>query len=190
MLDSFDDRLLLAEVQLGNKEAFNQLFNKYWESTYSAAYKRLKDADQAKDVVQEVFVSIWLRRESVIHNLPAYLNTAVRNQVLKQVIKQERTSPFLDVLNNMPAAHQHADANIRWSEFYTAYEALLVTLPPKRQQIFRLRFHEDLTTTAIAAEMGITRKTVQNQLGKAIEQMRAILLSYSVVLFCCFFNQV
>lgn len=184
-----DDRLLLAQMQQGNKEAFDHLFKKYWPQAYGGAYKRLKDVDQAKDIVQEVFVNIWLKRETLIHNFPAYLNIAVRNQVFKHAVKEQRNSPFLDVFQNLPAENQQADANIRWNEFSTAYEALITTLPPKRQRIFRLRFHDDLTTNAIAVEMGITRKTVQNQLGKAIEQLRAILLSYLVILVCAFFNQ-
>lgn len=190
MSETLDDRLLLAQMQLGNKEAFNHLFNKYWPQAYAGAYKRLKDVDQAKDVVQEVFVNIWLKRETSIQNFPAYLNIAVRNQVFKHAIKQKRSSPFLEVFHNLPAENQQPDANIRWNEFSSAYETLVTTLPPKRQRIFRLRFNEDMTTSAIAAEMGITRKTVQNQLGKAVEHLRAFLLSSSVILFCAIFNQV
>jgi RNA polymerase sigma-70 factor (family 1) len=183
MSETLDDNLLLFQMQQGNKDAFNHLFNKYWPQAYAGAFRRLKDVDQAKDVVQEVFVNVWLKRETPIHNFPAYLNIAVRNQVFKQAIKQKRNSPFLDIFHDLPAENQQPDANIRWNEFNVAYEALVTTLPPKRQRIFRLRFNEDMTTSAIAAEMGITRKTVQNQLGKAVEHLRAFLLSSSIILF-------
>jgi RNA polymerase sigma factor (sigma-70 family) len=143
MYELLDDRLLLSRVQLGDKEAYNHLFKKYWSQAYAGAYKRLKDMDQAQDVVQEVFVHVWLKRETPIHNFPAYLNIAVRNQVLKVVIQQRRNSPFLDTLHDLPAEHHGPDANIRWQEFSNAYEAMVTGLPPKRQQIFRLRFNED-----------------------------------------------
>lgn len=184
MSDLLDDKFLLAQIQLGDKTSFTQLYKKYWRQTYANAYKRLNDVEQAEDVVQEIFVNIWLKRETLIHNFPAYLNIAVRNRVIKLGIKQQHTSPFLDIFNNIPATNQNADSNISWNEFYDAYQALLSTLPPKRQRIFRLRFHEDLTTNEIAIEMGITRKTVQNQLGKAVEQLRASLLSFIIILSC------
>jgi RNA polymerase sigma-70 factor (ECF subfamily) len=61
---------------------------------------------------------------------------------------------------------------VLWKEFFRSYEALLQSLPTKRQAIFRLHFHEDLPTKDIAAKLGLSRKTVQNQLGKAIEKLR------------------
>jgi len=167
-----DDKLLLLQLQEGKRAAFNILYNKYWEQTYSNAFKRLKDEDQAKDIVQEIFVSIWVNRHSPINNLPAYLSISVRNRVFKLAAKNKNTTPYLEVFDNIPAQNEKADSNILWQEFYQAYEQLLLTLPPKRQQIFRLRFHDDMPTKTIASQMQISRKTVQNQLGKAIEQLR------------------
>lgn len=171
-----DDGYLLIQLQQGCRTAFNILYNKYWEHTYSNAYKRLQDSEQAKDIVQEIFVSIWINRQNPITNLPAYLSISVRNQVFKLTAKNKNLSPYIEAFENIPASNQKADSNILYDEFYRAYEALLLKLPPKRQQIFRLRFHEDIPTKTIAMQMRISRKTVQNQLGKAIDQLRVILL--------------
>ena len=168
-----DDALLLQQIEKGCKHSFNVLFEKYWDKAYTDAYRRLKDPDQAKDIVQEVFTHIWLKRESLhIDNLPAYLNIAVRNKVFKLVEKQKHIHPFFDILEDMPATDLQADGNLLGKEFLVSYEALLNTLPPKRQIIFRLHFQEDLPTKEIASQLGITRKTVQNQLGKAIEKLK------------------
>jgi len=172
-----DDVLLLQQIEQGSKHAFNLLYEKHWEKAYTDAYKRLKDSDQAKDIVQEVFTHIWLKKESLhINNLPAYLNVAIRNKVFKLVEKQKVIQPFFDILENMPANYLQADDNLLWKEFLISYEALLNALPPKRQIIFRLHFQNDLPTKDIAAQLGITRKTVQNQLGKAIEKLKVSLL--------------
>ncbi len=184
--DQTNDAFLLQQVADGNKAAFNVLYEKYWAQAYANAYKRLKDADQAKDVVQEIFVNIWVRRESLIGNLPAYLNIAVRNQVFKLAEKQKAIHPFFDILQNMPSTYKQTDADVLWKEFYRSYEALLATLPPRRQIIFRLRFQEDLPTKDIASRLGLSRKTVQNQLGKAIEQLRASLLNLFNLLIVLF----
>jgi len=175
--NNISETLLLLQIEQGCEESFNVLFERYWEKTYSAAYARLRDSDQAKDIVQEIFTHIWLKRETLhIDNLPAYLNVAVRNRVLKFIEKQKNIDPFFDILENMPATSQQADGNLLWKEFLISYEALLNTLPAKRQVIFRLHFQEDLPTKDIAKELGISRKTVQNQLGKALEKLKISLL--------------
>jgi RNA polymerase sigma-70 factor (ECF subfamily) len=166
------DALLLIQLQQGNKQAFNILYKKYWAQVYSNAYNRLRDSDQAKEIVQEIFVNIWIRRENPIMNFQAYLIGAVRNEVFKLASKQKNTVPFIEMGHEIIANHGQADSNIEYQEFYKAYEAVLKTIPPKKQMIFRLRFHEDLSTKEIADQLGITRKTVQNQLGRAIEQLR------------------
>jgi len=172
-----DDNLLLQQIEQGCKHSFNLLYEKHWRKAYTEAYKRLKDSDQAKDIVQEIFTHIWLKRENLhINNLPAYLNIAIRNKVFKLVEKQKLIHPFFNILEDMPATYLQTDDNLLWKEFLISYEALLNTLPPKRQIIFRLHFQNDLPTKDIAAQLGITRKTVQNQLGKAIEKLKISLL--------------
>lgn len=174
-----DDVLLLQQVEEGCKHAFNVLYEKHWAKAYAEAYKRLKDTDQAKDVVQEIFTHVWLKRESLhIDNLPAYLNVAIRNKVFKLVEKQKLIHPFLDILEDMPAAYQQADDNLLWKELLMSYEALLNTLPPKRQIIFRLHYQNDLPTKDIASQLGVSRKTVQNQLLKAIEKLKVSLFPF------------
>ena len=172
-----NDTLLLQQVKGGSKKAFNALFEKYWESAFSDAYKRLKKYDNAKDIVQEIFTHIWINRETLhIENLPAYLNIAIRNKVIKFVAKQKLIHPFFDILDNIPEKNSQTDADLLWKEFFKSYEALMKSLPPKRQVIFRLHYLEDLPTKVISMQLGVTRKTVQNQLGKAIETLKVSLL--------------
>lgn len=168
-----DDELLLLQLSQNSKSAFNQLFEKYWESAYSNAYRRLGDADQAKDIVQDIFAHIWLHRATDrIQHFPAYLHTAVRNRVIKIISRQKATHPFLNPVDYISGNAGNADQSLLWKEFNIAYEACLNSLPPQRQMIFRLRYHDDLPTKAIASLLGLSRKTVQNQLGLAVEKLR------------------
>ena len=172
-----NDTILLQQVGGGSKKAFNILFEKYWESAFSDAYKRLKRYDNAKDIVQEIFTHIWINRETLhIENLPAYLNVAIRNKVIKFVAKQKLVHPFFSMLDNIPEKNDQTDANLLWKEFFNSYEALVGSLPPKRQAIFRLHYEEDLPTKVISMQLGVSRKTIQNQLGKAIETLKVSLL--------------
>ena len=172
-----NDLLLLLQIGQGNQQAFNALYEKYWGKLYTDAYRRLKDDAQAKDIVQDIFTHLWLNRETLhIDNLPAYLSTAVRNKVIKTTTRQNLAHPFFTILETIAEKKLLADADLLWKDFFQSYETLLASLPPKRQAIFRLHFHEDLPTKEIAAQLGLSRKTVQNQLGKAIEKLRVSLL--------------
>lgn len=177
-----DEASLLQQIEEGSKEAFNILYEKYWEKAYSEAYRSLKDHDQAKDIIQEIFTHLWLHRDTLhIDNLPAYLHIAIRNRVIKLAARQKHTHPFFKPLENMAEERSKADSDLLWREFFHSYEALLKTLPPKRQLIFRLRFQEDFSTRDIARQLGLSRKTVQNQLNKALEKLR-ISLSHLFIL--------
>ena len=172
-----DDNLLLQQINDGNETAFDLLYEKYWAVAYAAAYKRLKDQDQAKDIVQEIFIHIWVKKETLsINNFPAYLNIAVRNRVFKVLAKQTHNHPFFETLDNLPATYLQADYNLIWKEFFQSYEALLNSLPQQRKTIFRMRFQEDVPTNDIANKLGISKKTVQNQLSLAFDQLKLSLI--------------
>lgn len=172
-----NDALLLQRMRNDDREAFNVLFGKYWAWMYDKAFKRLKDPVAAKDIVQDIFVYLWVNRHQVITNLPAYLHVSVRNRVLQSLRAKKNREAFLDpadrifdnLLSNDPTALQR-------KEFYHSFEKLVSSLPPKRQEIFRLRYNEELNTRDIALKMGLTQKTVQNQLGKAVDKLRVALL--------------
>ncbi|MEP7251859.1 MAG: sigma-70 family RNA polymerase sigma factor [Ginsengibacter sp.] len=171
-----NDDLLLTQLQSGSQKSFDVLFDKYWEEALDAAYKRVKDIETAKDIVQDIFTQIWINREIGIENFPAYLHIAIRNRVLKFFAKQKPVHPFFDELENVTEKNFQADSPLLWKEFFQSFEYLINTLPPKRRDIFRLKVQEGLSTKVIASEMGIARKTVQNQLGKAIETLKVSLI--------------
>ena len=181
--DKVQDKLLLLKLKEGNTDAFDALYEKYWKEIYTAAFRRLQDPAQAKDITQEVFLQLWLKREeNNIDNLPAYLFTATKNKVYNWMEKERRFVPVPELLLQLKTSHDQTDAEILRKEFMKAYEALIDTLTQSQQQIFRMRYQQDLSTSEIAELLDITRKTVQNQLGKAIAQLRASLLLVSLVI--------
>jgi len=182
------DEELLQQMRQGSEIAFNLLFEKYWEKAYAEAYKRLKNSEDAKDVVQEIFTHLWKNREvNNIQNLPAYLHVAVRNKVIKLVSRQKPLHPFFAALDSIAEKSTQADAGLLWKEFLKHYERMLQSLPPKRQVIFRMRYQDGLSTKDIAEQLGIKRKTIQNQIGKAIDTLKVSLLRciiFTLLFFC------
>lgn len=171
-----EDAALLRRLKEGSKDAFNALYDKYWQTVYAAAFKRLGNTDQAKDITQDIFLQLWLRREELhILHLPAYIHTSVRNRVLNLLEAEQKFLPFAELLlAELPGGDQ-ADALARRNELLRVYEQLVDSLPPARQAIFRLRYNEGASSEEIARQLNISRKTVQNQLGKALARLRASL---------------
>lgn len=180
------DKLLLQQIKANNISAFDSLYDKYWEPVYRAAYKRLNDPDYAKDVTQDIFLHIWNKRADLeIDNFAPYLFTAVRNNVFKWMEKQQKVTPISEIISELKESKEQADAELLRKEFIIKYEALVGTLTPAQQQIFRMRFHDDLSTKEISEKLNISRKTVQNQLAKSILQLRS---SFEVLYFVMMFH--
>lgn len=180
------DELLLARLKQGDNTAFDQLYERYWRQVYSAALKRLQDADLAKDATQDVFLKLWLNREQQqIERLEAYLHTAIKNKVLHVMEKEQRYTPLPELLVLLRTNKEYADAELLERELLKTYESLIQSLTPSQQQIFRMHFQNDMSTAEIAEKLSISRKTVQNQLGKAVAIVRSSLEISAIIILAC-----
>jgi RNA polymerase sigma-70 factor (ECF subfamily) len=170
-----DDHLLWQKIREGSVESFRLLYDKYWKEVYLEALKKLRNRDQAEDISQDIFANLWMKRQEFqIANLPAYLHMSVRNRVLDMFEKEKRYIPFEELLNSDPQTdHDRADGAVLRHEFLSAYKALVEELPAQRKKIFRLHYDEGLSTEEIAGELQLSRKTIQNQLGRAVSFLKA-----------------
>jgi len=183
-LHALEDDRLLAEIRQGTRPAFEVLYKRYWREVYSSALVRIKDTALAQDITQDIFLSLWVNRETLdIDNIPAYFHVAVRNRVLKLLEKQRRYVPIEDLLFNRSAERlEQPDAMAASRELLEAYQALVASLPAQRRKIFSCYYDEGLSTEDISRQLQLSRKTVQNQLGRAVTALRAGLSHLSVLL--------
>jgi len=172
-VQSTQDSLLLTQLSEGSKYAFDILYEKYWSNVVDEAYKRIGDMDQAKDITQEVFTSMWIRgTETPIENLPAWLYTVTKNHVYKLIQKQERFVPMPDLLSELESYDDRADAAILEKELLQTYEDLIASLPDQQRIIFKMRYNDDLSPPEIASKLSLTPKTVRNHLGRALIKLK------------------
>lgn len=180
------DAALLNLVKQDDREAFAVIYRKHWQALYNSAYKRTRDKEQCQDIVQNVLTDLWLRRNDVeIDNLPAYLHTAVRFQVFKQVSRQPTNSVLLDSFELTISSPEHTDDPLLEKEILNLMSLWIAALPSKRRKIFLMHYTDGLSTREIAARLGVSQKTVQNQLNTATQALRARLahiISISVLL--------
>lgn len=173
MTTNCNDIELLLSLKNGERSAFEQIFNRYWSSLYDAAYKRLKDKGQCKDIIQDVFADLWIRREKVrIENLEAYLHTAIRFQIFKNASRNKISPVFIELYDSIASSPYHPGLELEEKELEELAQVWIDSLPEKRRKIFQLHFREHLSTKEIAEKLGISQKTVQNQLGTASRDFR------------------
>lgn len=180
---------LLERMKSGDRDAFSLIYRLYWKSLYDAAYQRLKDSKQSEDIVQDVFVSLWLRRDKVsIKNLPAYLHTSVRFKIFKYVERDLVNQSFYEPMEMILSGGIRADEELMTKEMIRLTKLFADSLPEKRKKIFTLHLSGNLTTQEIADQLQINRKTVQNQLGRIFESLRSVITEVGILLICIFFQ--
>lgn len=172
--ENHTDPELVLLLQQGAEEAFDEIYRRYWKSLFNEAHKRLKENAFAEEVVQDVFVDLWVNRSSRnIGQLYPYLLSAVRYQVFMLYKKHRKMPCFEEPLEHMSFSCDKADGQFFLKELVEGIQAWLRQQPEKRREIFRLRYLEQLSTREIAEQLDITQKTVQNQLINGQESLRS-----------------
>ncbi|MBB6498891.1 RNA polymerase sigma factor [Pedobacter cryoconitis] len=163
--NSWSDTQLLSSLTDGDKAAFDEIYERYWKKLYNECFKRLKNIEQVEELVQTVFIDLWEKRETKkIANIFAYLVTAVRYQVY-MLYKKGKTLPhFEEPLEHMAQSYTGADTLFNEKEIRNYIAVWLALQPEKRGEIFKSRFIDEYTTKEISERMGISQKTVQNQI--------------------------
>lgn len=186
-----NDAQLVARLVNEEQAAFHAIYERYWELLYVKAYQRLQDESSCKDAVQNVFVSLWQRRKEVeIDNLKAYLFGAVRFQVFKQLGQSKKHRHFFKPFEDMMISPIRTDQDLIRDDLANLLLAWIDTLPRKRRQIFVLHYRQQLTVPEIAVKLGVTNKTVYNQLNNCVKELQWKLAKYYTLLllvhYLCF----
>ena len=151
-------------------------FDKYFRELYLPlgmfALRIVEDSEAAEDLVAESFTKVWQRiSESFeIENFKAYMYTAVRNECLNYLKNKKET----ENIENIPdVSEETIDTSVRDAKIWKAIDEL----PPKCREVFLLSKRDGLSNEEIAEEMGISIKTVKNQMTKAFSRLRESLSS-------------
>lgn len=173
LYQNHSEQELSALLRTGDREAFVEIYRRNWRSLYNAAFRRLQDEPLCEDLVQNVFTDLWERRdEIVIENLPAYLHTAVRFQVIKCAARAHPVFPLVGDLESRLLSPLRAEDPLIEQETLDLVKLWVAALPEKRREIFLMYYTEELSSAKIAELLGVSRKTVQNQIAAATSRIR------------------
>lgn len=165
-----------------NLSSFEDLFRRHYADLCRYALKLTRNEQVAEEVVQEVFISFWERRQEIVitHSIKSYLVSSVRNRSINylklQLPKDQRKEDIDDFHIVLSSAN---DSNsMEYQELHALVQKAINQLPEKCKAIFVLSREEGLTYQEIATQLDLSIKTVENQMGIALKKMRAALKSY------------
>lgn len=172
------------------RENYEGFFRQHYEKLCSYAYTFLKDEESCEDLVQDVFIRIWEQRQDLIGSdqLKFYSFTAVRNNCLTWLQKNKKHSVVAlqdqDAAEEITVRLDPADAT---KDPQALIAKAMEQLPPKCREVFMLSRLSHQTYQQIADSLGISIKTVENQMGKAIRILRLFAKEnhiYPLILLC------
>jgi RNA polymerase sigma-70 factor (ECF subfamily) len=169
---------LLARVAEGDERAFGVIFHHYRSKIYSYAFHLSGDTAQADELVQEVFLKVWLNRDKIPHVLrfDNYLFTIARNQVFDMLKKMARESEFRQQMAGLlESGSNPVEDQLLSRENELRLRQALDQLPPRQRLIFTLSRHQGMKHEEIADHLHISRHTVKTHLVQALKTLRTLL---------------
>ena len=174
-LEFCTDAELIALLAKDDQAAFTEIYRRFWDKVFAVAFHRLNDQLEAEEVVQDVFFSLWKRRENLAiqYSLNTYLSTAAKYQIINRQRKQ-----YLQQ-QNLAATRQSNDSGVDSTQLWFSERELkqqldyhIEQLPEKCRIVFKMSREEFKSYAEIAAELGVSEKTVEAHITRALKILR------------------
>jgi RNA polymerase sigma-70 factor (ECF subfamily) len=188
---------VLRLLKGGSELAFAQIFDRYRPQVYRTARQFLKSTELAEEIVQEVFLKLWLKRETMdeVERLDAFLFTIARNLTLDALRKLSHEIVAKKHFSSEASYSENTiDHALQETQYAELLEQAVALLPPQQKQVFHLAKVEGLSHEAIAEQLNISRLTVKAHMAKALQSIRTHLqphlgtMSFLPFLFYKIFN--
>ena len=169
------DQDLITLLRRGDHDAFTEIYKRYWSVLYLHARHMLRQEDQARDVVQEVFAAMWNKHAQfeLTISLNAYLYKAVRNTILNIIRHGKVQENYLaDLGDFIDQEKVQTDELVRYNDLKRLIEREILNMPPKMREIFEMSRNEGLSHAEIGERLGISDLTVKKQVSKAVTILR------------------
>ncbi len=179
---------IIGAIREGNERIFEETFRKYYQSLCNYANSILREMDEAEEVVQNLFLSIWEKRSDleISISLKSYLYRAVHNHCLNRIKHLKVREEYQQyAVNFYDASYESVSQTVMKNELETKIEEAIRKLPEQCRLIFRMSRFEELKYHEIAEQLELSPKTVENQIGKALKILRVELAEYLPLIIIC-----
>jgi RNA polymerase sigma-70 factor (family 1) len=167
-----DDEIIVM-LKNNDEQAMIVLYKLHWKKLYTSAYKILKDKETCQDIIQDVFIRIWHKRDqlNIGHSLETYIFASVRYEVYRKIRETKRYEPIVDEMADTIAASKGLDT-LEYKELESHIESVIDTLPAKCKEVYRMSRNELLSHKEIAEKLAISTNAVRNHITKALHRLR------------------
>ncbi|HEY5393108.1 MAG TPA: RNA polymerase sigma-70 factor [Hanamia sp.] len=185
------DELLLQQMAEGNRQAFTEVYKRYWEDLFITAAKALRSKEEAADVTQDVFLSLWNRRNelNIQGSLAGYLHTSVRYKCIhyieKNIIRRDYLVQLAEIA--ISSSSPNAELNLQLQEMHQAISKTVAKMPLKMQEVYKLSRQEHMSYKEISDSMSISVETVKKHIQRALQLIKKAMGPYAFLLIILIF---
>jgi RNA polymerase sigma-70 factor (ECF subfamily) len=185
-----DEKQLLEKLQTGDKKAFSLIFSRYYRDLVLFAITFTKDQEASEEIVQDVFVRLWELRlyAGITVSLKSFLLKAVQNKCLDWLKHRKVKDKYSKSVTELsPLAENNTEDYILYSELQLHFEKALNSLPQDIAETFRLNRFHGLKYHEIAQKQGVSVRTIEVRMSKALVLLKEALKDHLIVFFSfCF----
>jgi len=191
---SEEDKSWFELLRTDDEQAMKLLFDRYYKYLVVTAYNILEDDARAKDLVQDTCFDLWTKRESlsIDYSLKAYLRRAVVNRSIDEIRRRKKIVFDEHAMANEALTSKDSGSTpLEDEDLEKLIQRSIDSLPERCKLIFRLSRFEELSHKEIAERLNISTKTIENQITKALRQLRINLAKYGqVILIIVLINKI
>ncbi|HZX73495.1 MAG TPA: RNA polymerase sigma-70 factor [Cyclobacteriaceae bacterium] len=175
---------ILKRLREGDVNAFEIIFKTYWESLFQVAKSKLRSHEEAEEVVQELFASLWQKRNQLmITNLSYYLFSSVRNRIIDRIRSRMVHDKYWSYYKQfMPSNDESTKNQVYYDDLNDALEEAVNKMPDQTQKIFRWNKLEGKSIADIASLMNLSEKAIEYHVSKSLKQLRLYLKDFIILL--------
>ncbi|AOM78897.1 sigma-70 family RNA polymerase sigma factor [Pedobacter steynii] len=176
-LTQLTDEELFSAVKRDDRKAFDMLYERYWALVYKKAFFYLHDQDACLEIVNDIFLNIWLKRGvSNILIFKNYLASAARFRVYN-VLKARKNNNLVyvnsyEMFENNNVERNAGETDMINTEIHSRINGLLNGLPERCKEIFLLSKFGQLSNSEIAVKLSISKRTVENQISLSVKYLK------------------
>jgi len=177
------DEVLLKFLKISDELAFEEIYLRYWRQLYYSALNKINNKEVAEDIIQIVFADLWEKREQhSIKNIPAYLGTSVKYQVINYIKSAiSKKAHLAQVSEGRKAEENSNELTLLVKELNEAIDKAINRLPEKTQTIFHLSRFERHSNKDISRIMNVSEKTVEYHITQSLKALRLYLRDFILV---------
>lgn len=182
----YTDETLSGLLKDGDHAAFNEIWDRYKSKLYTFTLRMLGDREASRDLVSDLFVSIWSKRDAIklSSSLSSYLYVSARNRAFDLISRRKVEGRYIDSFQDyLDRGEDNADHLIRSKEMAAMIDAEIHALPEKMREIFLLSRETQLSRAEISQRLGVSEETVKNQMHKALKLLKSRLGAAFILIF-------